>query len=369
MAFKCGFFNSVNGDRKYNAEDMMNPIKGIVSDGIVADDLYSDGLQVQSYNGLEIIVKKGYGKFHNKWCENDADMVIAIPTPHVTETRIDSVIIKINLDTRTGTLEYKQGTTVAPELERTNSVMEYRLANITVAPNVTEITQADIEDTRPTAECGFVTNLLQNSDISATYSQWQEQFEAWFNHLKEEVASTTLIRSFTSNYVSVEDEETTIPINIPRYVVETDILQVYINGILLIPNVEYIINDYQSIELINGIKANNNVSFIVYKSIDGTGAETIVEEVERLSADIENIKARLTPLSYSSVYTAENNNETNIPINISAFNSNSDVLQVFVNGLKLVPDIDYTLNDFQSITLAKGIDNGTVVSFFLLKFL
>ena len=38
MAFKCGFFNAINSDRKYNADDMMNPIKGIVGEGVIADD-------------------------------------------------------------------------------------------------------------------------------------------------------------------------------------------------------------------------------------------------------------------------------------------------------------------------------------------
>lgn len=31
----CGFFNAVNGDRTYNAEQMNNPYKRIVSNGVL----------------------------------------------------------------------------------------------------------------------------------------------------------------------------------------------------------------------------------------------------------------------------------------------------------------------------------------------
>lgn len=320
MAFKCGFFNSINGDRKYNADDMLNPIKGIVSDGVVADDLYSDGLQVQAHEGLEIVVKKGYGKFHNKWCENDADLLLTVPTPHVTNTRIDSIIIKIDLsdEVRNGFLEYRQGTTVAPELERNNSVMEYRLANITVAPNVTEITQANIEDTRPSAECGFVSNLLQNSDISATYSQWknqfnswfnesqeksvlmqnenQEQFDSWFENLKETVSTATLISSYSSRYITEQQDETNIPIGITKYNSVVDILQVYINGLLLVEGFDYVVLNFNEIKLTNGVDAGTQISFVVYKSIDGTGAESIIGTVEELEQKTNDLQSRVETL-------------------------------------------------------------------------
>ena len=34
MAFTCGFFNSENGDRKYNAEQMSAIFDGIIADGV-----------------------------------------------------------------------------------------------------------------------------------------------------------------------------------------------------------------------------------------------------------------------------------------------------------------------------------------------
>lgn len=364
MAFRCGFFTSVNGDRKYGVDDISKLITSVISDGVVADDAYSDGLQVQAYEGLKIIVKKGIGIFFNKWCENDADMIFTVPTPDVTSTRVDSVVIRVDIsdEVRNGFLEYKTGeSNTPPALENSENVKEYRLANITVAPNISAITQANIEDTRPTSECGFVTNLLQNSDITATYSQWQSQFEqwiakvqseqeeqeenistwfensqtefnqsqeekqevfnqsqenrqssfvstiaqnqnsfdAWFSNVKETLASNTLISSFTSKYVTTSQDETVIPIGIEKYKSVLDILQVYINGLLCFENTDYTVDGFNNIVLTKGVDKGTVVHFVVYKSQDGSNIENFVEDLNDLIERQETIEIGLDNLESS----------------------------------------------------------------------
>lgn len=294
MAFRCGFFTSVNGDRKYGVDDISKLLTNIVSEGVVADDKYSDGLQVQDYDGLNIVVKKGCGLFFNKWCELDADMILTVPTPEVTTTRIDSIVIRIDVsdEVRNGFLEYKVGNSnVAPSLLNTSTVKEFRLANIFVAPNAANISQSDIEDTRPSSECGFVTNLLQNSDITATYTQWRTQFDEWFNNVRETLASSTMITSFTSKYITSTQDETVIPINIPQYKSVMDILQVYVNSLLCFEGTDYTVDNFNNIVLTNGVDKGTEIHFIVYKSMDGTGIDKFVEDVDDLISrqdEVEN---------------------------------------------------------------------------------
>lgn len=302
MAFQCGFFNSVNGDRKYNAEQMTYPYARIVSDGVFASsngNLTTD-LQVVADGNLIVRVKKGDGMFRGKWGKLDTDELFTVPPANVNYNRVDSIVVRIDNTTRSGTITYKVGQANLLEnpvdLINTADVKEYRLANIFVRANATEITQSDITDTRPTSECGIVTNLLQNSDISATYLQWQSQFYDWLNHLKEAVATATIVTSLTSNYRTTVDGETIIPIQISRYAVETDILQVYINGIFLVKNVDYTINNYQSITLTLPLEKNNDVSFVVYKSVDGSDAETVVSQVNELFRRVEKLEGTETAL-------------------------------------------------------------------------
>lgn len=294
MAFQCGFFNAINGDRLYNAEQMNNPFSKIISDGVFGTpngEGTSTDLQVlyqSDSSGMSIIVKEGRGMFAGKWAWLDADLPLSVPTAHVALTRIDSVIVKIDTsdEVRAGSIEYRQGTPAAtptpPALTNTDNIHEYRLANITVSANATQISQADITDTRATDECGFIHNLLWNADITAIYTQWQAQFNEWFNTLRETLATATIITSFSSHYIATEDNETVIPIGIDRFNPVLDILQVYINGLFLTEGVDYTITNENEITLTLGVDVGTPISFVVYKSVDGSEAETVVRQVEQL---------------------------------------------------------------------------------------
>jgi hypothetical protein len=334
MAFRCGFFTSINGDRKYGVDDIQKLITNVISQGVVADDKYSDGLQVQAQEGLKLVVKKGCGLFFNKWCELDSDMIFTVPTPDVIATRVDSIVIRIDIsdDVRAGFLDYKIGeSNTAPELLDTSTVKEFRLANITVAPNTLTISQANIEDARPSSECGFVTNLLQNSDISATYSQWQTQFiewfenlqntsdetqetnqnafDDWFTNVKETLSSTTLIRSFTSRYVTSTQDESLIPINIPEYKSILDILQVYINGLLCFNGTDYTIDGFNNIVLTNSVDKGTEIHFVVYKSMDGTGIDKFIEDVDDLIERQNTVESEMANIQ-NEFSTLESSNST-----------------------------------------------------------
>ena len=59
---KSGFFNSINSDRLYNAEDMNRPYKRIIADGVFATQSgnpSSDLQAVSAGSGMNIIVKAG----------------------------------------------------------------------------------------------------------------------------------------------------------------------------------------------------------------------------------------------------------------------------------------------------------------------
>ena len=76
MAFRCGFFNAINGDRKYNADDMTNPYKRIISNGVFGkpNGEPSDDFQVLINGAFGVTVQKGQGLFFNKWAELDEHM-------------------------------------------------------------------------------------------------------------------------------------------------------------------------------------------------------------------------------------------------------------------------------------------------------
>lgn len=284
----CGFFNAVNGDRTYNAEQMNNPYKRIVSNGVFAkgDGTPSNDFKVIADGTLTLKVSAGDGIFDGKWANNDAPYNATIQTPDVSNPRIDSIVFSVDYTNRQGIISVVKGTPavnpVPPSIMRSHTRMDYRLANVRVDANATGIVQSDVTDTRAGADCGFITSLLQQPDITAIYDQWQAQFEAWFSDVKETLATSTLIRSYTSRYITATQDETVIPIQITQFNKNLDIMQVFINGLRLLPDVEYTIDSNTQITLANGVDPNTPISFVVYKSVDGTDAETVVTQVYQL---------------------------------------------------------------------------------------
>lgn len=56
MAVTYGFFNSVNGDRKYNADQMSSYFDGLVTDGVY--EKIGDALIVKAGTGMQVSIRK-----------------------------------------------------------------------------------------------------------------------------------------------------------------------------------------------------------------------------------------------------------------------------------------------------------------------
>lgn len=249
MAFVCGFFNSINKDRLYNAEDMNNPYKRIVSNGVFARPYAesSTDFQVLAGGSMKVIVSIGDGIFKDKWAQLTAPLILTLPTASTTLNRYDSIVVKIDEtdSVRAGSIYVKSGEYATeptpPSLVDTDLIKEYRLANILVEANAEEIGQDKIEDTRPSADCGWITNLLWKSDITATYKQWEAQFKTWFDKIKESAKIVGDITIYKQVYTTTEDNESEIAITL-TWDYNFDFLEIYVSGLLLVENTEYTID-------------------------------------------------------------------------------------------------------------------------------
>jgi hypothetical protein len=317
MAITGGFFNSLNGDRKYNADAVNNFFEGLISQGVFEN--VDDGLQVKASTGMTIQV--GSGKLSDgsgRWLKNDAVANLTIESSDVTLNRYDAIVAAIDtsINKRTASIYIKKGTNATnptkPTMTRNNNLTEYCLAYVYVGKGATAITQANITDTRPDKNlCGFVVGLIEQLDLTQAFLQYQTaseedrtnnqaDFNAWFDTIKETLSKSTLIRSYTSTYTTVSADETVIPINISQFNKELDILQIYINGLRLIPNVEYTLNSNSQITLILPVDAGTPISFEVFKSIDGSDAETVVSQVNALQNQVNTLENAVPQRLYSS---------------------------------------------------------------------
>lgn len=193
MSIKSGFHNSINGDRKYNAEDMNRPYKDIVSNGVFPNP--SNHLQVFASSGMIVSVSAGGGLFGNGWAYNDAPELLTLDPAEATLSRIDAIVLRRDESeaVRGSVLMIRKGTPsqspVRPEMIRDDYVNEYCLATILITPGTTVITDSMITDTRPdTTVCGFVTGLIQQVDTTTLFNQWQSAYQEQYEKFMDEFA-------------------------------------------------------------------------------------------------------------------------------------------------------------------------------------
>lgn len=173
MAIKSGFFNSVDKDRRYNADDLSQFFYGLISDGIIDDTGTASSMKVEPGTDLGIKVLPGRAVLRTKYVMNDEDHPIALLAADSTNPRIDRIVLHLNTSpsVRSITVIAKSGTPAArpsaPALTRTGTIYELSLAQIYVGAAATSVTAANITDERPDRSvCGFC-GFVAPSNIAA----------------------------------------------------------------------------------------------------------------------------------------------------------------------------------------------------------
>lgn len=293
MAITYGFFNSLNGDRKYNSDQMSEYFDGMISDGVFAN--VGDALQVKASTGMDVKVQTGRAFINSRWMKNDAIHTITLNAAHVTLNRYTAIVIRLDASARTIDIVAVDGNNATsptkPTMTNSTTVKELCLAYIYVAAGATTITQANIEDTRANTDlCGWVTGIIKQVDTSQLFLQWQnaydqyfadmeawqaEQkalFDEWFSTLTGQLQVNTYIKKY-SKAVETTTEEGVFALDMDGYnYEESDILFINVNGIMLVEDYDYIINTTTTtpeVHLRVGVEPGNLVEITALKSVIG----------------------------------------------------------------------------------------------------
>lgn len=315
MALKYGFFNSENGDRKYNADDISNFFYKLISDGVLATP--STNLQVQAGSGMTVLVAPGYGMICAKYINATTAQSVQLEAADIALNRIDRIVIRLDRNARQITVAAKKGTPAAnpaaPALTRTTDIWELSLARIAVAAGAAGITQAEITDERSnTSVCGYITGMIDQIDTTELFAQFTAAFEHWYDGVKDEVLRNTLVRRYTNSTASTAIRTSIFPIEIPEFNASLDTLNVYVNGFRLQPVTDYTleydssVGDYVALTKSLDV-AGTPVDFEVLKSIDGSQAESVVQEVYSIQQRLNGLSfVKCTQAEYDALTPAEN---------------------------------------------------------------
>lgn len=223
MSVTSGFYDSLNGDRKYTAAEMSAIFDGIINDGVLAN--IGDAFAVTAEPGNVVNVGTGRAWFNSTWVYNDATVSLTAPELHDFGTFanyhvVQLVILEVNRSeaVRTATIKFAEQYAISDssqamiqaenqaaraiqlaieQLTNTNEVHQYPLAAIYRAAGTDkseEFTQANIYNYVGTSYCPFVTGILQVQSIDNIVARWESEFETWFAAVKttldEDVAAS-----------------------------------------------------------------------------------------------------------------------------------------------------------------------------------
>lgn len=305
MAEKSGFFNALNVDgvydRTYNADDYCDNLAVVISTGVLRST--ADDLKVTA-NGMLPSVAVGRAWIKGHYYHNDAVYTFPAVTAPVGGKRYDRIVLRFNneISQRKISLEYLQGTAASspalPAITRTDAVYDLVLANIFVDTNATKLT---VTDTRANSTvCGWV---YSTSGDDSFFTSLDNSFYTWFAQTKDTLSSVTLFKRYNWVYTLLSEAKT-VTFNIPQWDADTCFIEVYVNGLIDTQGTDYTVSG-SNITFSGTLVAGTVVTVKVYKSIDGTGIESVSGEITELQNKVNSIEGD-TAFTYVCINSNDN---------------------------------------------------------------
>ncbi len=191
MSVSSGFFNSLNGDRKYNAAQMSAIFDGLIIDGVFAS--IGTAFAVKAAGGLTVNVGVGKAWFDHTWTVNDSILPMTAPEAEVLLDRIDAVVLEVNgmESVRENTIKFVKGNPSSapsrPTLTNEGNVHQYPLCYIYRKYGTAVINQADITPMVGTESTPFVTGILQTISLDELLGKWQDELDQFTDARSQEV--------------------------------------------------------------------------------------------------------------------------------------------------------------------------------------
>lgn len=191
MSVSSGFFNSLNGDRKYNAAQMSAIFDGLIIDGVFAS--IGTAFAVKAAGGLTVNVGIGKAWFDHTWTVNDSILPMTAPEAEVLLDRIDAVVLEVNgtESVRENTIKFVKGNPSSapsrPTLTNEGNVHQYPLCYIYRKYGAAVINRADITPMVGTESTPFVTGILQTISLDELLGKWQDELDRFTDARSQEV--------------------------------------------------------------------------------------------------------------------------------------------------------------------------------------
>ena len=184
---KFGFYDSSNGDRAYNADDMSRIFDGIIRDGVYqyCDD-HMEITPENDENGFGVNIAAGRAWFNRTWTYVDSPLFLRVDQNHSGATRYDFVALVIDkrASARQNFFVICKGSPNYSGTVVEGQVFVHFFAKIKIVNNATVLQQSDITSYEGVAEFEYegttypgapwVTGPLETISIDDLIAGWTE---------------------------------------------------------------------------------------------------------------------------------------------------------------------------------------------------
>lgn len=181
MSVTYGFYNSLNGDRKYDANQFSAIFDGLIIDGVFAS--IGTAFTVKANTGISVNVGIGKAWFDHTWTLNDSILPMTAPESEVLLDRIDAIVIDVDAteSVRENSIKFVQGAAssqpVRPAMISERNHHQYPLCYIYRKAGSSLIAQADITNVVGKEATPFVTGVLQTISLDELLGQWENELD------------------------------------------------------------------------------------------------------------------------------------------------------------------------------------------------
>lgn len=199
MTVSSGFFNSVNHDRLYDAEQLSSIFDGLIKDGIYENIGDAFQISVNPEVNNSVLVGTGRAWFDHTWTVNDSVFSIQLVSPNEAMGRIDAIVLDVDReqDTRNNSIKYITGEydlePQKPSLIKSALHNQYPLAYINIPTGASSvISNANIENKIGSSDCPIVTGVLEALNLDLYTQQMEAEFYEWWDGIKDTLDENTV---------------------------------------------------------------------------------------------------------------------------------------------------------------------------------
>lgn len=195
MSFYAGFYNSVNGDRKYSAQQFGSIFDGVIEPGVFAS--IGGAFRVTPSGTNAVNVDSGRAWMGREWVLNDGPARFSLGEPDPVLSRYDLLNVYSYATTRDGGLGIRKGAPASSPVKPVVGPNEFAIAYVLRRPGVTQIAQSDIEYmVGKSGGTPFVSGPLNTISSEVFLEQWEDdwrnqtqtqkdEFIAWYQSVRD----------------------------------------------------------------------------------------------------------------------------------------------------------------------------------------